>query len=319
MCEIREMLRPLSEVRQNLRLTWYRSPISMERLRELSQPSDWQGWLQAGGHSLLFLFTGLLTYKAWLGEAWLSFVFLLFIHGTIASFFSGIAPHELGHGTVFRTRFFNRFFLYPISIISWFDPFDYNVSHTYHHRYTLHPEGDREVLLPLHPSVGKTFLLQMFTINLFTERGRTFGKGGFVRAIVGTVKIAFGQVDRPSLPSQQWLIALHEDQPAEHRKSIRFARITLIFHSGIFIGSLLSGLWILPLLVSAAPFIANWLAYFIGLTQHCGLRNNVADFRKCVRSIRLDPFSEFLYWRMNWHTEHHMYASVPCYRLKALS
>ena len=28
-----------------------------------------------------------------------------------------------------------------------------------------------------------------------------------------------------------------------------------------------------------------------------------------------DPISTFLYWRMNWHTEHHMYAGVPCYNL----
>jgi fatty acid desaturase len=27
---------------------------------------------------------------------------------------------------------------------------------------------------------------------------------------------------------------------------------------------------------------------------------------------------EFLYWHMNWHTEHHMYAGVPCYNLKQL-
>jgi fatty acid desaturase len=27
---------------------------------------------------------------------------------------------------------------------------------------------------------------------------------------------------------------------------------------------------------------------------------------------------EFLYWHMNWHTEHHMYAGVPCYNLGKL-
>ena len=43
------------------------------------------------------------------------------------------------------------------------------------------------------------------------------------------------------------------------------------------------------------------------------------DFRKCVRSITLDPFSEFLYWHMNWHTEDHMYAAVPCYNLRGLA
>ena len=315
----RESFAPLSTVRQDLRVSWYRSRLSAARLRELSERSDCQGFLQAGGHVLLFLLTGTLSYVFWSIGAWPSFFFFLFLHGTVTSFFSGIAPHELGHGTVFRTRWINRLFLYPISVVSWFDPFDYNVSHTYHHRYTLHPQGDGEVLLPLHPSVGKTFLLQMFTVNLFTERGRTFGKGGLIRSVVATVKIACGLIDRPYLPSQQWLSALHEDQPEEHRKSIRFARVTLLIHCSILIVSIVTGLWVIPLLISVGPFIANWLSYFIGLTQHCGLRDRVADFRKCVRSIRLDPVSEFLYWRMNWHTEHHMYASVPCYRLKALS
>ena len=52
--------------------------------------------------------------------------------------------------------------------------------------------------------------------------------------------------------------------------------------------------------------------------MHCGLRDDVPDFRKCVRSVTLDPVSEFLYWRMNWHLEHHMFAGIPCYNLKKL-
>jgi fatty acid desaturase len=32
----------------------------------------------------------------------------------------------------------------------------------------------------------------------------------------------------------------------------------------------------------------------------------------------VNPLAEFLYWRMNWHTEHHMFAGVPCYNLKKL-
>ena len=34
--------------------------------------------------------------------------------------------------------------------------------------------------------------------------------------------------------------------------------------------------------------------------------------------MTLVPISEFLYWRMNWHLEHHMYAGIPCYNLKKL-
>ena len=79
-----------------------------------------------------------------------------------------------------------------------------------------------------------------------------------------------------------------------------------------------SGLWLLPVLVSFPISICNVWRYFVGVPMHCGLRDNVPDFRKCVRSIRLDPLSTFVYWRMNWHMEHHMYAGVPCYNLRRL-
>jgi fatty acid desaturase len=33
----------------------------------------------------------------------------------------------------------------------------------------------------------------------------------------------------------------------------------------------------------------------------------------------MNPVLEFLYWHMNWHIEHHMYAAVPCYNLRKLN
>jgi len=288
------------------------------KLRELSMRSDLQGWFQAGGHLALFSLTGALVYLLWANQYWLGFFIALFAHGTVGSFFVGVAPHELGHGTVFRTKWLNKAFMYLFSLLSWWDPYDYASSHTYHHRYTLHPEGDRENLLPLHPSVGKTFLLQLFTINIFTQRGRTFGKGGLISTMLVTIKGAFGLVPSDDKSINEWLTALHADQPAQHRKSIWWSRALLLFHGSVLIVSLITGLWVLPLILTFFPFIANWLAYFVGLTQHCGLRENLPDFRKSVRSVTLNPLVEFLYWRMNWHTEHHMYAGVPCYNLKKL-
>ena len=46
------------------------------------------------------------------------------------------------------------------------------------------------------------------------------------------------------------------------------------------------------------------------------MKSSTPDFRKNTRSITLDPFSEFLFFHMNWHIEHHMFAAVPCYNLK---
>ena len=309
---------PLAEVRKTLNVQWYRSPIERSRFRELSRLSDAQGWLQAGGHLTLFVITGTLVYLSWLQSFWLGFVMALFAHGTVASFFSATAPHELGHGTVFRTKWLNQVFLYLFSLIGWWDPFDYASSHTYHHRYTLHPEGDRENLLPLEPSLRSTFVLQLLTINLLTQPGRTFRGGGLISTIVATTRSAFGLVGPDHIPRNEWLRALHTDQPAEHRKSIIWSRILLLFHGSLLVVSLATGQWVLPLIFSASFRIANWASYLVGLPQHCGLQENTTDFRKSTRSMRLNPVLEFLYWRMNWHTEHHMYAGVPCYNLKKL-
>src|SRR5690606_18216247 len=134
------------------------------------------------------------------------------------------------------------------SLLSWWDPFDYASSHTYHHRYTLHPEGDREVLLPLEPTVGSTFLLQMFTVNLLTQPGRAFGKGGLISTIVWTIRGAFGAVGSTEAPINEWIEALHTDQPEEHRKSIWWSRILLLFHGSIVLLGIATGLWVLPLI-----------------------------------------------------------------------
>ncbi|WP_029065841.1 fatty acid desaturase [Labrenzia sp. DG1229] len=310
---------PLSKVRETLKPQWYRSKMPPARFRELSRRDDVKGWFQAGGHFALFCLTGLAVYLTWAQNLWLLFVIALFAHGTVASFFKGTAVHELGHGTVFKTKWLNDFFLYLFSLISWWNPFDYAASHTYHHRYTLHPEGDREVLLPVHPNVGRTFLLQMFTVNLMTQPGRTFGKGGFVSAVWLTVLDALGKIGPVEVPANEWLEALHEDQPDQHRNSVRWSRIQLVFHGAVLIVAIVTGQWVLPLIITVPSFIANWLSYFVGLTQHCGLMEGTNDFRKSTRSIRLPKFVEFLYWHMNWHAEHHMYAGIPCYNLPMLA
>merc|ERR1711972_545885 len=92
----------------------------------------------------------------------------------------------------------------------------------------------------------------------------------------------------------------------------------LAFHATILAAALYYRVWILVILVSFGSFIANWLRFFMGSTQHCGLMSNAQDFRKNTRTIVLHPLLEFLYWRMNWHIEHHMFAQVPCYNLGAL-
>ena len=310
---------PLSEVRNNLKPQWYRSKMDPDKFRKFSKRSNFKGFIQAGGHFGLFCITGLVVYLTWVNSYWILFPIAIFIHGTVSSFFKGTAVHELGHGTVFKNKWLNKLFLYIFSLISWWNPFDYAASHTYHHRYTLHPEGDREVLLPVHPNVGATFLFQMFTFNLITQPGRTFGKGGMLSAVWLTLLSSLGKIGSTEVPANEWLEAVHSDQSEQKLASIRWSRILLTFHIFVLTFAMLTELWILPFIITIPSYTANWLSYFLGLTQHCGLRKNTTDFRKNTRSIRLPKFIEFLYWHMNWHTEHHMYAGVPCYNLPHLA
>jgi fatty acid desaturase len=303
----------LDEARRNLKIKWYRCPIDRAVLRDLMQPSDAQGWFQAGGHLLIFAGTGSLTLYLFSQQLWLWAALALFAHGTSASFFKGIAAHELGHGTVFKTRWLNQFFLRAYSLVSWHNHHEYAVSHTYHHRYTLHPDGDREVELPQFTIFTPLHVLQILTFNI-TGGPMT---SGMIPIIGGTIRTALGGFGR-SVVTEEWSRALYGVHTGERAKAVRWARLLLLFHGGVIVGSVVGGLWALPLVLTFQQFTGNWLKLLVGMPMHGGLRSNVADFRKCVRTITLNPLASFLYWRMNWHLEHHMYAGVPCYNLAKL-
>ena len=314
---------PLADVRRTLRVRWYRSPIDPGLLRQLMRRSDLQGWWQTLGVIGYLTGTALLTYHFFAQQQWAAFAVSLFAYGTFACFL-GAASHELDHGTVFRTKALNRFFLRLFSLVTWFNPHDYALSHTYHHRYTLHPDGDREVVLPQSAAVRALFVLQMFCINLTGG----LGSDGLIFRVRDTVRTALGRPldanaaaadGEPLTPAaREWLAALYQAHPEERIKAVRWARKILLFHAAVIAAAVVFQLWLLPVFITLSRFIMNWWRCVVFLPMHCGLRDNVADFRKCTRSIRLDPLSSFMYWRMNWHLEHHMYAGVPCYNLRKL-
>ncbi|MGA2480254.1 MAG: fatty acid desaturase [Spirochaetia bacterium] len=303
---------PMQQVRKNFQVRWYRSPIEPAALKELTSRNDMRGWFQTLGHVLLIAISGAATWYFFAQGIWVGFAIALFAHGTMYSFLPGLATHELAHGTVFKTKWLNSLFVRILSLISWFNFHDYKMSHTYHHLYTLHPRGDREVVLPNNPSLHPLFILQLLTLNVVGARREPYS-WPLAQTVAATVKLAFS-----GRYSKEWLEAVYADQEEARRKSITWARLILLFHCALIAVSIVFQLWPLLLVVTFASFIANWLRYFVGVPMHTGLKDNVDDFRLCVRSITLDPFSQFLYWRMNWHLEHHMYAAVPCYNLKRL-
>jgi len=309
---------PLAEARNRLKIDWYRTRLEISTLRELNTRSDIKGLSQALGHLLLYCATGAVVIWFWSKQIWLGFGISLWFHGAVATFFHGTSTHELSHGTVFKTRWLNTLFLYLFSVLGWWNHVDYSSSHKHHHIYTLYVDADRENVLPIGPLPGFFALMQILTVNLFTRRGRNFGSGGFVATVLQYALQSVGVHLPSSAPIAEWLRTIHEDDPQTARKSGRWARVLILFHAAVTVVGVVTGFWVLPIVITLAPFIAKIVSHSVAVAQHSGMHENDPDFRRVARSMKLGPILSFLYWRMNWHCEHHMYAAVPFHNLRRL-
>lgn len=284
----------------NRTIAWYRTPLETQLLAGLNERSNAKGALQAGGHLAVMVATGSLAVFCASNGWWAGLAGALLLHGTVFAFtINGV--HELVHNTVFRTRWLNGAFAYIYAFIGWHNHFQFWGSHTEHHKYTLHPPDDLEVVQPEVFSLRGYFREALINIPWLCDVPKLhwqYSRGRFE-----------GEWDQHCFPGTD---------PARRRPVIWWSRFLLVGHAAILVGSLSAGYWIVPVVVSLAPAYGAWLFYLCNNTQHCGLMDNVADFRLCSRTIYLNPVVRFLYWRMNYHIEHHMYAAVPCYNLHKL-
>jgi fatty acid desaturase len=292
--------RNLSKSETPIRIPWYRSPVDRDVLTTLNQRSDWKGLLQTFGHLGLLALTGIAAWHASENFSLPVLLLILFIHGTFWAFLLN-AFHEFCHKTVFKSKTLNRVFLYFVSLLSWSNPVLFWASHQEHHKYTLHPPEDLEVVLP-----------QELTLESFLKNS-VVNPWDFIYRLKTNLRLSFGILE------SGWVSSLFPPEEIKLRRDLfNWARIHLLGHAIIIAVSLYFDLWIIPIVITLAPFYGGWLQYLCNNTQHAGLMDNVPDFRLCVRTIYLNPFVRFLYWHMNYHIEHHMYAAVPCYNLGKL-
>ncbi len=280
-------------------ITWYRSPLDSKDFKSLHEKSDFLGWLQTLGYLGLLVLTGsAVLYGAGHWPVWVV-LSLIFLHGTFFAFQIN-AVHELGHNTVFKTKALNSFFVRIFAFLGWINFEAFGTSHTRHHRYTLHMPDDLEVVLPQKVFL-KTFFQQAF-----------ISFGGMKWAMLGIIRKARGQF------SGEWEAILFPEGSPERKAAVNWARTVLIGHILLLSVALYFHVWLFPVVVTFAVFYFNWLFFLCNNTQHIGLQDDVSDFRLCCRTFTVNPFVQFLYWHMNYHTEHHMFAAVPCYKLGRL-
>ena len=291
---------PIQTDRSAVKINWHRVPVARAELNALNQRDDWQGSLQVAGHLGLVVITGL---AAWYAAAHLplfALLLILFVHGAFYAFLYN-GTHELLHNTVFKTKQLNIIFSRVLSFLVWRNPLMFSTSHVEHHKYTLHPPDDLEVELPMELTVAGFLKNAVLAPWVFHD------------TLKSTLRLSFGRLEG------EWEHELFPPQAAQKRRQLfAWARWLLLGHGLIVAVSFSLGWWLLPVLTTFAPFYGGWLRYLCNNLQHAGLQDNVPDFRLCCRTVYLNPFTSFLYWHMNYHTEHHMYAGVPCYNLPKL-
>ena len=287
-------------VRKNEQISWYRSPLPPGAMKKLHERSDARAAVQTLGYLAILAVTATLAWTSLTWAPWWGTVLLVLLHGGMMAFLiNGV--HELGHGTVFKTRRLNAVFCHVLAFLGWINHEIFQSSHVRHHRYTLHPPEDLEVVLPVRFIVRDFLLFGIFNWNDFKVN------------VLGAFRIARGRF------RGEWELTLFPpDEPARRRAPVRWARLLLLGHGALMVVGLATGQWMLPLLFTAGSLYGGWLFWMCNNTQHVGLCDHVDDFRLCARTFTLNPLVRFVYWQMNYHIEHHMYAAVPCYHLGRL-
>ena len=111
---------------------------------------------------------------------------------------------------------------------------------------------------------------------------------------------------------------VHFIPETEMRKAVWNSRAYVAIMAATAAVALIWQSWLPILLVVAPRFYGGFFPQFFNITQHAGLKENCQDHRLNCRTFYTNPVFEFLYMKMNYHIEHHMFPMVPFHRLPAL-
>ncbi len=286
------------------RISWYRTPIETARLRELTEKSDWKALRHSMAFLLLYAASIAVNLLLFLQQLWVPLILGCIVHSILLDFMGmGAAVHELSHGTAFKRKWLNTFFLSVFSFLTWNNQLHFKESHGRHHQYTYFGDYDKE---------QRSEQLRFSLIDVLSWLTFDFKK--FKQFVWANLNHAVGRFD---VDFFYWCPLL----PPEHKKTKQmmwWARAIVIGHVGLAILFAATGLWILIFLVNFSYFFFTFFEHATGIIQHMGLRGDVPDWRVNSYTVNFGPVMRFLYWNMNYHTEHHMYAAVPFYNLPKL-
>ncbi len=276
------------------KLNWYKPEIETALLKEISRKSDRQGLIRFGGYFFVLFLCG---YFAFLSFGTIYAIPSFLLYGVVFGFLN--APHhELMHKSVFRSSWLNKTGFWITGLLLGHEQIYNHYSHLQHHNHTMNEGQDIE---------GRPFhrppKLLADPINHLTKYRENYDHA---KAILCH---SLGKVTKNAqlfVPKNK-LNAMNVN-----------ARIHLFFNIAIILSAVIFSTWLPLLLVIFPRFYGGLLHGFCSATQHTGLALNVMDHRLNTRTVLMGPVLRFLYFNMNYHTEHHLYPSVPFHSLERL-
>jgi fatty acid desaturase len=264
-----------------------RDLIAPARLKSLSVKSDAHGFLQLGSHVGAVVVSGTAVALTW-GTPWVVPIFI--VHGILLNFLYA-GQHELSHWTVFKTQGLNEFFGRLFGFVLLY-PRDFDqVQHFAHHRYTQNWERDGELARPRYTL--HSYILWMLGPTYWYTRLRRI------------VRFAAGVVSEPYIPASRKPTMVREARWHLAGYAL-IAAVSVIGRSWLALE-----VWLLPmLLLKPVHQLQNTI-------EHLGLPH-VDTITSNTRSTRTNAVMRWVGWNMQYHTAHHAFPGVPCYRLSEL-
>lgn len=263
-----------------------RAVLDISVIRSLSQRSDRKGLLRFGSHLLAMAATGSLV---WLTRAnWWLLVPAMVLHGfTIVTMFAPM--HECVHRTAFNSRWLNEVVGWVAGLLSFYNFTYYRYYHTWHHRYTQDPEKDPELMTPK-PNTFFQYLLEISGLPFWWHRPMMF------------LALALGRTSRYAFVPERARAKIALSAAAQVAVYlVGFVTIAFGYTWALYY-------WFLPALLAQPLLRAILIAEHTGCSHD---ENGLTNTRTTLGSFPV----RLLMWNMPFHTEHHLYPSIPFHDL----
>lgn len=262
--------------------------LSGAEVRSLSTRSDWRGAAQLSFHLAMIAGAGGLVAAA---GPWTLLPAIALLGLAQAALFAPV--HETMHLTAFASRRANAIVGWLAACPSLLNWHFYTVFHLAHHRFTQDPARDPE-LTPPPPVALDTYLMRVLAVSYWRTRAKVIADCW--RGDLSSYPYVPEAARRRVIASVRWMCVLVAAAAAG--SALLFGwRAPLVF-------------WVLPQL-TGQMFLRLYL-----LTEHTGCEetpNGLVNTRTTLTNAAM----RLLMWNMSYHTEHHLYPSIPFHRLPA--